>query len=54
LQGLTRELKTPLVVSDTILCQIAAAATGSGRRCRSRPDLQGERELRGRSAPVRI
>jgi adenylate cyclase len=54
LQGLTRELKTPLVVADAILCQI-----GAGQR----PDLaalpvklqdQGERELRGRSAPVRI
>ena len=54
LQGLTRELKTPLVVGDAVLRQI-----GDGEP----PDLavlpvplrdQGLRELRGRSAPVRI
>lgn len=54
LQGLTRELKTPLVVADPVLVQI-----GGGQM----PDLAslpaplkdgGERELRGRASAIRI
>ena len=54
LQSLTRELETPLAVADAVLKQI-----GGGQP----PDLAslpvalkdvGERELRGRSAAIRI
>jgi adenylate cyclase len=50
LQGLTRELKTPLVVSDAILKQIGGDPAGLPVTLR---DL-GERELRGRTAAIRI
>ena len=50
LQGLTRELKTPLVVSDAILTQIGGDPAGLPVTLR---DL-GERELRGRTAAIRI
>jgi adenylate cyclase len=49
LQGLTRELKTPLVVGDPVLKQIGDSA-GLPIRLQDR----GERELRGRSASIRI
>ena len=49
LQGLTRELKTPLVVADAVLKQIGASASLPVRLT----DL-GERELRGRSGAIRI
>jgi len=48
LQGLTRGLKTPLVVADAILKQI-----GDGQLPLALQD-QGERELRGRSGAIRI
>ena len=48
LQGLTRELKTPLVVADAIVKQIGGAALPLPLKD------QGERELRGRSGAVRI
>jgi adenylate cyclase len=54
LQSLTRELKTPLVVADAILHQIGG---GQPPELAALPvELQdlGKRELRGRSAPVRI
>jgi adenylate cyclase len=48
LQGLTRELKTPLVVGDAVVKQI-----GDGRLPLTLED-RGERELRGRSGTIRI
>jgi adenylate cyclase len=48
LQGLTRELKTPLVVADAVLQQI-----GGGQLPVALQD-QGEHELRGRSGTIRI
>jgi adenylate cyclase len=48
LQGLTRELRTPLIVADPVLKQI-----GDGQLPVALQD-GGERELRGRSAPIRI
>jgi adenylate cyclase len=54
LQGLTRELKTPLVVADVILCQIGAGQSSDLAVLPVKLQDRGERELRGRSAPVRI
>ncbi|MFO1087719.1 MAG: adenylate/guanylate cyclase domain-containing protein [Reyranellaceae bacterium] len=48
LQGLTRELKTPLVVGDAVVKQI-----GDGRLPLALED-RGERQLRGRSRTIRI
>ena len=48
LQGLTRELKTPLIVADPVLKQIGAGALPIPL------EEQGERELRGRSGAIRI
>jgi adenylate cyclase len=50
LQGLTRELKTPLIVSDAVLKQIGGNPAGLPVKLQ---DL-GDRELRGRSAAIRI
>ncbi|TMJ26293.1 MAG: adenylate/guanylate cyclase domain-containing protein, partial [Alphaproteobacteria bacterium] len=50
LQGLTRELKTPLVVADAILTQIGGDPASLPLALQDR----GERELRGRTAPIRI
>jgi adenylate cyclase len=50
LQSLTRELGTPLVVADAVLKQIGGAPTALPVRLQDR----GERELRGRSAAIRI
>ena len=49
LQGLTRELKTPLVVADAVLKQIGGSADLPIRLTEL-----GERELRGRSGAIRI
>ena len=48
LQGLTRELKTPLIVADSILKQIGGGALPVELKD------QGERELRGRNSAIRI
>jgi adenylate cyclase len=48
LQGLTRELKTPLIVSDAVLQQIGGGTTAVELKDR------GEHELRGRSGAIRI
>ena len=50
LQGLTRELGTPLVVADAILKQIGGDAANLPVKLL---DL-GERELRGRSGAIRV
>jgi adenylate cyclase len=49
LQSLTRELKTPLIVSDAILKQI-----GSGATLPIELQDQGDHELRGRTGAIRI
>ena len=54
LQGLTRELKTPLVVADAIVCQIAGGQPLDGVALPVQLQDQGERELRGRSGAVHI
>lgn len=54
LQGLTRELKTPLIVADAILCQIGGGQPQDMAALPIRLEDRGRRELRGRSAPVRI
>lgn len=54
LQSLTRELKTPLVVADAILRQIGGGRPPDVTQLGVKLQDQGERELRGRSAPVRI
>ena len=48
LQSLTRELKTPLIVADSILKQIGGGALPVELKDR------GERELRGRTGAIRI
>ncbi|MGE3907295.1 MAG: hypothetical protein AB7F36_15195, partial [Reyranellaceae bacterium] len=54
LQGLTRELETPLVVADAILCQIGGGKAPELAALPVKLRDQGDRELRGRSAPIRI
>jgi adenylate cyclase len=67
LQGLTRELGTPLIVADAVVGQIRAGHSEGGRSQESPADGgtppaalpvelrdQGERELRGRSGAIRI
>jgi adenylate cyclase len=54
LQDLTRELKTPLVVADAILRQIGGGQPPDPAALPIKLACQGERELRGRSARVRI
>ena len=51
LQSLTRELKTPIVVSEAIVTQIQAPG-GSALPVALKEG--GARELRGRAAPIRI
>jgi adenylate cyclase len=51
LQSLTRELKTPMVVADAIVAQIQGP---SGSALPVPLSDKGERELRGRAAPIRI
>jgi adenylate cyclase len=50
LQGLTRELKAPLVVADAIVQQIGGAPADLPVKLRE----LGERELRGRTGTIRI
>ena len=63
LQGLTRELSTPLVVADAVVDQIGSGQIGSGQIGGGRGGAgtlplalydRGERELRGRSRTIRI
>ena len=58
LQGLTRELSTPLVVADAVVDQIGSGQIGGGRIGAGTLPLalhdRGERELRGRSRTIRI
>jgi adenylate cyclase len=54
LQGLTRTLETPLVVADAVVA--AVKANGEAKALAALPHLhdRGARELRGRTAPVKI
>jgi adenylate cyclase len=54
LQGLTRTLQTPLVVSDAVIS--AVKASGDAKALAALPHLRdrGTRELRGRTAHVKI
>ena len=54
LQTLTRELKTPLIVADAILCQIGGGQPPELATLPVKLQDQGERELRGRSGAIRI
>ena len=52
LQNLTRDLKTPLIVADSIVAQINAGQPDSGSLPIKLTGL-GERELRGRPGTIR-
>jgi len=54
LQGLTRTLKTPLVVSGPLVDAIRAASSETAMAQVGRLLDQGEQRLRGRTAPVRV
>jgi adenylate cyclase len=54
LQGLTRELKTPLVVADAVLRQIGGGQAPDAAALPVALQDRGERELRGRTAAIRI
>ena len=54
LQGLTRLLQTPLVVSEAVVAAIGAAPSSSAAGLIGRLRDGGEQALRGREAPVRI
>ena len=54
LQGLTRTLKTPLVVSGPLVDAIRAASSETAMAQVGRLLDQGEQQLRGRTAPVRV
>src|SRR5512143_1929534 len=54
LQGLTRELRTPLVVADAILCQIGGGQPPDPAALPIQLTCKGEHELRGRSGTIRI
>jgi adenylate cyclase len=54
LQGLTRSLKTPLVVGDPLVSAVKAAPSGAAAVLAGQLRDQGERALRGRAGAVRI
>jgi adenylate cyclase len=54
LQGLTRTLKTPLVVGGPLIDEIRAGASENATVLVSELLDHGEQQLRGRAAPVRI
>jgi adenylate cyclase len=54
LQSLTRELKTPLVVADAVVRQINRGQADGLIELPIELQDRGERELRGRSGPIRI
>ncbi|QQS10622.1 MAG: response regulator [Rhodospirillales bacterium] len=54
LQGLTRELETPLVVADAVVTQIGGTNAPDPALLPVALTFSGERELRGRSAAIRI
>jgi adenylate cyclase len=54
LQGLTRTLKTPLVVSGPLVDAIQAGSSETATALVGQLLDQGEQQLRGRAAPVRV
>jgi adenylate cyclase len=54
LQGLTRSLGTPLVVSDALVSAVTASTADDAAMLRSALEDRGEQELRGRTEPVRV
>jgi adenylate cyclase len=54
LQGLTRTLKTPLVVGGPLVDAIRAGASETAAALGSELLDYGEQQLRGRAAPVRV
>src|SRR6266568_844098 len=54
MQGLTRNLGTPLVVGDTLVSAVAAAPANGATELLGGLEDQGEQALRGRTGPVRI
>jgi adenylate cyclase len=54
LQGLTRTLQTPLAVSDAVVGAIKASGGVDAVAALSHLHDRGDRELRGRAAPVKI
>jgi adenylate cyclase len=54
LQGLTRNLDTPLVIGDALVEAITAGSSAEAKALLERLQDQGEQQLRGRSEPVRI
>jgi adenylate cyclase len=54
LQGLTRELKTPLVVADAVIRAMGATPQPDAAAVLARLRDRGEQALRGRTAAVRI
>jgi len=54
LQGLTRSLKTPIVVGDALVSAIKAGPSGAAASLVGQLWDQGERELRGRAGAFRI
>jgi adenylate cyclase len=54
LQGLTRTLKTPLVVGGPLVDAMRAASSEAATAQVGRLLDQGEQQLRGRTAPVRV
>jgi len=54
LQGLTRSTGTPLVVGDALVRKIAAREEAAADALLRLLDDQGEQQLRGRAAPVRV
>jgi hypothetical protein len=51
---LTRTLKTPLVVADAVVAAVTSNRDAKARAVLSRLHDGGARELRGRTAPVKI
>jgi adenylate cyclase len=54
LQGLTRSLNTPLVVSNAVMNAVEAAASPDPSELLAPLKDRGEQALRGRTAPVRV
>jgi adenylate cyclase len=54
LQTLTRTLGTPLVVSDALVAAVKAGSPDIASEVMEHMEDQGERDLRGRTGPVRI
>jgi adenylate cyclase len=54
LQALTRNLETPLVVGDPLVCAVRTGPSDTAATLVSQLQDQGERALRGRAGTVRI